>query len=259
MPLSGTDIGAGRGVVLLHPVGLDRSFWGSLPDRLASTGRRILALDLPGHGSSPPAPRGASIEDYADHVASAIAVAGLGPCAAIGLSFGGMIAQVLALRHPEAVEALVPCGCPGGIPVGARQALRERGAKAEAGGMAAVLDETLERWFTPNFRSDPRVERVRQRLATDDPAGWSAGWHAISGFDALSALPSLRVSSLVVAGECDAATAPEASHALARALPGSRLSVLPGAPHMMQIETEAAYAAAIVAFLDEVAPAAQAS
>lgn len=247
--LHGSVTGNGPLVVLLHPVGLDGSFWGGLPAALA-TGRRVLSLDLAGHGASPAVTRPRPIEDYADDVAAAIVEAGGGPAAVVGLSFGSMIAQMVAIRHPALVSALVPCGSGGTFAEEVRPVLRERGLMAERDGMAAVVDATIERWFTAEFRADPAVERVRRRLLSDDVAGWSAGWHAIAGLDATPHLGRVSVPTLVIAGEKDAATAPAVTEAtIARIVPGARFVVLPGAPHMMQIECEGAYTQAVADFV----------
>jgi 3-oxoadipate enol-lactonase len=243
--------GEGPLVVLLHPVGLDGTFWGELPASLARGGRRVLSLDLAGHGLSPGVPRPRPIEAYADDVAASIREAGGGrPAAVVGLSFGGMVAQVLALRHPGAVSALVPCGCGGDFAEELRPVLRERGLAAERGGMEAVIEPTIERWFTPEFRQDAAVQRVRARLLANEVAGWSAGWHAIAGLSATPHLGRVAVPTLVIAGERDVATPPAVSEAtVARAIPGARFCVLPGAPHMMQVERAAEYAAAVSGFL----------
>ncbi len=242
-------LGSGPLVVLLHPVGLDGTFWGGLPAALAAR-RRVLCLDLPGHGRSPAVGRPRPIEAYADDVAAAIQAAGGGPAAVVGLSFGGMIAQIVAIRHPTLVSALMPCGCGGEFPANVRPLLRERGLAAEREGMVSIVEATIERWFTEPFRGDPAVARVRARLLADDVAGWSAGWHAISGLAATPLLGALRVPTLVLAGEKDIATPPAMAEAtVARAIPGARFAVLPGAPHMMQIESEAAFTAAVVDFL----------
>jgi len=240
--------GSGPLLVLLHPVGLDGGFWGGLPAALAPY-RRVLCIDLAGHGHSPAVARPRPIDDYAEDVAAAIRQAGAGKACVVGLSFGGMIAQVLALRHPDLVGALMPCGCGGSFPEAVRPILRERGLAAERDGMAAIVAPTIERWFTPGFRDDPAVERVRDRLRTDDVAGWSAGWHAIAGLDATPHLGALRIPVLVLAGEQDVATPPAlAEDTVARAIPDARFAVLPAAPHMMQIESERAFTAAVMEF-----------
>ena len=99
--LSFSEAGEGRPVVLLHPVGLDRRCWadvaGLLPDR------RVVAVDLRGHGESPRVPRTHDIFDYAADVAALIERLGGGPCAVAGVSFGGMVATALAIGRPEEI------------------------------------------------------------------------------------------------------------------------------------------------------------
>ena len=68
--------------------------------------------------------------------------------------------------------------------------------------------------------------------------------------DALGRLAALEVPTLVIAGASDQATSLDAKKALADAIAGSRLKVLPGAPHMMQIECAAAFAQAVAGFAD---------
>lgn len=247
--LHGDAAGEGSLVVLLHPIGLDGGCWGGLPGALVAAGHRVLRLDLAGHGQSPAVTRPRPMAAYADDVQAAIVLAGDGPAVVLGLSFGGMVAQMLAIRHPDSVAALVLCGCGGGFAEELRPILRERGLAAERGGMAAVLEPTIERWFTPAFRDDPAVAPVRARLLADDAAGWSAGWHAIADFEARPHLAQITQPTLVVGGERDAATPLAASEALARGIPGARFLALPAAPHMMQIETEAAFLPAVLGFL----------
>ena len=246
--LHATSSGEGPLVVLLHPVGLDGTFWGALPATLEPH-RRVLCVDLAGHGRSPAVGRPRPIEDYADDVAAVVRSVG-GPATVVGLSFGGMVAQMLALRHPSLVDALIPCGCGGTFPDEVRPVLRERGLAAERGGMAAIIDGTMARWFTEPFLADPAAERVRAKLSSTDVDGWSAGWHAIAELNATPLLGTLRVPTLVLAGERDVATTPAmAETTVGRAIPGARFHLLPNAPHMMQIEAEAAFTAAVVGFV----------
>ena len=158
------------------------------------------------------------------------------------------------MRHPDAVAALVLCGCTGGFAPELRPVLRERGLAAERDGMNAIVEPTIERWFTPAFRGDPAVDRVRERLRTDDASSWSAAWHAISTFDAFPRLAEVRIPASVVAGEVDAATPLAAATKLAQSIRGARLTVLPAAPHMMHIERRDEYNAAVLEFLHRSQP-----
>ena len=172
----------------------------------------------------------------------------------LGLSLGGMVTQLLALHHPQAVAGMVLCGCTGGFAEPVRPVLRERGLAAQRSGMAAVVGSTLERWFTAQFMEDPAVDAVRERLLRNKVSNWSATWHASAGFDALPRLGEIRAPTLVLAGERDAATPPAATDALAGAIPGARRTVLAGAPHMMQIECGEAFSRAVLEFLATVQP-----
>lgn len=241
--------GSGPALVLLHPVGLDSSFWGELVEQLCES-CTVIAVDLPGHGQSGPAPEG-GIAAYSAAVADLLGRLGIGRAGLLGLSFGGMIAQEVAIRYPALVSQLVVGACGGRVPPEARAALRGRGEKALASGMAAVVDETLTRWFTPDFMTSDAVARVRRRLLANDPAGWAAGWNAISGFDAFDRLSTLSIPALAVAGERDAGTPVEATRAIAAAIQGARFALLSGAPHMMQIEQPGPFADIVAAFLAE--------
>lgn len=245
--------GSGPDLVVLHPAGLDANFMSALADAAAAT-HRVIAVDLRGHGRSPDALEGITLEDHAADVQAAIAAHCTGPAMVVGLSLGGMVAQLLALHHPQAVRALALCGCTGGFGEQVRPLLRERGLAAQRGGMAAVAAPTLERWFTPEFMDDQAIVAVRERLLRDKVSNWSATWNAIADFDALPRLGEIRVPTLVVAGGRDAATPLAASEALAGAIPGARLQVVADAPHMMQIQCSEAFNHAILAFLATLQP-----
>lgn len=241
--------GQGRPLALLHPIGLDHSFWPELIERCAAT-HRILAFDLPGHGRSRAAPQ-ATMTAYVEAVKQTLGSRVNGKATVLGLSFGGMIAQELALRFPDSVGCLIACACGARIPQEAREAVRARGQAALDGGMSAVVDTTLQRWFTSSFMGDPAVTKVRDRLLADDPEQWNAGWRVIATHEAFDRLPRLAIPTLVVAGEADLGTPVPAARLIAEAVPGARFVVVPGAPHMLQIECAETFVAHVTAFLSE--------
>ncbi len=240
--------GSGPDLVLLHPAGLDHTFMKALMAD-ASSSHRVLGVDLRGHGLSPAAHHGITLDAYVEDVYAAINRHCAGPAVVLGLSLGGMLAQLLALRYPEVVSGLVLCGCTGGFPSEVRPFLRERGLAALRDGMAAVVEPTIERWFTKSFLADSAVDDVRRRLLRNDPSNWSATWHAIATFDALPKLGEIGAPTLVIAGECDAATSLAATAAISETIHGAQQVILPGAPHMMQIECQDAFNSAVGAFL----------
>jgi pimeloyl-ACP methyl ester carboxylesterase len=255
--MAGADIafeiaGDGPTIYLLHPVGLDGASWAAVSRRLEAR-FRVVRLDLPGHGGSPRLARSPRVADYAEAVGDLILRQSGRATAVVGLSFGGMVAQQLALSRPPLVGALALCGCTATFADAVRPMIRARGEAALQGGMGAVVETTLERWFTPAFLAAGGAGAVRARLESDDPRGWADAWAAMSLHDCQPKLGALRIPVLCLAGEKDLAAAPEAMGAMAAAIPGGRLDVIAGAPHMMQIETPDAMADRLAAFVGALA------
>jgi 3-oxoadipate enol-lactonase len=241
------DEGSGPSVVLLHPVGLDGETW-SLVKRDLLPNFRVVTVDLRGHGLSPAATAGLSLFDYAADVANLIERLSSGAASVVGLSFGGMIAQMLAIEHPRVLQRVVIAGCPCDLTAPQREALKERGAKALAGGMEAVVDETLTRWFSPKFIKAGDAEVVRRRLLSDDPQGWAAAWYAIAGLNTRSRLAEVRIPALCVAGEKDLASSIDSVRDIANQIPNAEFTTISNAPHMMHIENSTAFARNLMDF-----------
>ena len=113
---------AGAPLVLVHGLGGAAVNWSLLAPRLAES-RRVLAVDLPGHGGSEPLPATPSLAPYADRVARAAAAEGFDRADYAGHSLGGLVAVRLAIRQPEAVRCLV-LAAPAGITSSTRWAER---------------------------------------------------------------------------------------------------------------------------------------
>ena len=239
--------GEGETVVLLHAVGLDGTCWEAQAGAFAPR-FRVLRVDLRGHGRSEVAPAPYSLAAFAEDVYALLRELRLAPAHVVGLSLGGMVAQVLALDHPEAVRSLVLADTVSTLPAEARPAMIERGEAAKRGGMAAIIDATLERWFTPGFMDSEVVARCRQRLLSDPVTGWAAAWRAISELDLESRLPEIRVPTLVITGEADVAAPVARAQAMAALIPGARLEIVPGAPHMAPLERPDLFNAAVLRF-----------
>ncbi len=142
----------GPPVVLVHPVGLDLTYWGEQIEVLRHD-HDVIAFDLPGHGSSAGRPEDWTLEQAAALLGDVVSAAGGAPAHIVGLSVGGMIAQACALARPDLVRSLILIDTAATFPEPARAGMRERAATARTGGMRAVLGSTLDRWFTPETRT----------------------------------------------------------------------------------------------------------
>jgi 3-oxoadipate enol-lactonase len=208
-------------------------------------GRVLLSPDLRGHGAAAGASGSWTIADLAADVHAVLA--GSGPADVVGLSLGGMVAQQLALDHPGDVRSLVLLHTTGGFGPAAADAIRARGRRALDGGMEAVVDETLERWFEPGARvADP----VRAQLLAMDSHAWAATWDAMAGFDARARLREIELPVLVVSGDADRSTPPQVAVELVEALPRASLRVVRGAGHLGPLEQPARYGELIRSFLE---------
>jgi len=243
-------------VVLLHPVGLDGTAWAPLAACLAKC-HTVMAPSLRGHGTSPAPVPPWTIRDVAADVHALLHQARVAPAHVVGLSLGGIVAQQLALDHPDDVRSLVLIATRAGFDDPARDVLSERGRRGLENGMTAVVEDTIARWFAPTARQGPIAARVRQRLLDDDPQTWAATWQAMAGFDAHGQLAAVHHPALVLAGSADAGTPPRVSRALAAMLPHATLEIVKGAGHLAPLEHPEHYATLIERFLQRSTRSAQ--
>lgn len=244
--------GMGRPLVLLHPIGVDRSWWDEYVGHWSAS-YDVVAIDIRGHGDSSAVTAPITLADHATDVAAVLRRESLTGATLIGVSMGGMIAQRVAIQFPELVGALILCGTAGGFPDEVRPRIRARGDLKRQGSMAEVIDETIARWFAADTPRPDLLQKCRTRLAADDWYSWSANWQAISLLDNLGELADVPVPALVVAGDADASIAPAISQKIADALPNSRFVVIPGAAHFGAFEMRDVFATVFDDFLSAVA------
>lgn len=231
--------------VLAHALGCDLTMWDALAHHLAEHGR-VVRYNQRGHGDSE-APAGpytvAELADDAARLIAELALSDAGPVVWIGLSMGGMVGQELALRHPGLVRALVLANTTSGYPAEAQAGWSQRIAGIQQGGLEAIVDGALQRWFHAGFHAQQpqTVAHWRARVLACDAAGYIACCHAIAGLDTTARLPGIAVPALVIAGALDQGTPPEMARVMAQGIPGARLVVLPEASHLSVLEQPLAF------------------
>lgn len=239
---------AGYPVVFANSLGTDMRLWDQvLP--LLPRGLRIIRFDKRGHGLSdcPPAPY--AMEDLVSDAEALLDGLGLRECVFVGLSIGGMIGQGLAARRPDLVRALVLSNT--AAKMGDAAMWQARIDAIRAGGIEALADAVMERWFSPAFLSRPELTAWRNMLTRTPVEGYVGCCHAIAGADLSESTGALSLPVLAIAGREDGASPPELVQGTASMIAGSRFAVIEGAGHLPCVEDPAAYAALLNEFLKE--------
>jgi 3-oxoadipate enol-lactonase len=171
----------------------------------------------------------------------------------VGYSMGGMIAQEIALAHPGRLRSLTLM-CSAAKPDGYVRSLLETLGAAKRGLSAEQFLKTLGlRVFSHRFYETPALQIWLERmLANPYPqsvAGFLRQVGAILGHDAAPRLPSIEVPTHVIAGAEDIMLPPRLSKALASAIPGAQLTVIPEGAHALHVEKPEEFNRAVLDFL----------
>lgn len=161
---------------------------------------------------------------------------------------GGMVALWLAASHPERLGRAVYANT--AAKIGTDEMWDARIEAVRAGGMGAIRDMVLGRFFTDSFRRDPEVIRpTSETFASASPEAYVDLCSAVRNADLRDLVGSIRVPSLVVAGAHDAATPPSEASWLHSEIPESELVVVDAA-HLSNVEQPYRFNQAVLDFLD---------
>lgn len=241
--------GVGRPLVLFHSLLADSTSFDLIATPLART-HRVIVLDLPGFGESDFVEGG--LEAVADRVAAGLKTLQLAEKPIfLGNGYGGFVALLTAIRHPEIAERLVLADCGAAFSEPGRAAFRGMSAAAEKGGLAAVADVAMRRLFAPEYQTlnPDLITRRKARFLAVEPRTFHSACAALASLDLREHLASVRVPVLVLVGELDEATPPAMSTELAAGLADAKLVVLPGCAHVPQLQAPELFLATIQEFI----------
>jgi 3-oxoadipate enol-lactonase len=242
--------GAGPAVVLVHAIGCDHRMWDTTAQAL-SAHFRVIRMDVRGHGRSDALDAKYTLTQLADDVAAVLDQYGVEKASVVGLSLGGMIGQAFALTHPQRLEKLVLACTSSSYGAEGAAMWMARIKTVTDGGMQALRDAAMARYFSESFRaqSPADVAVIAERFLTTPVRGYIGCCHAIAALHFTDALPNIRASTLVIAGEVDVGTPVAMSEILAKGIPNARLSVIPGAAHLAVVEKPVVFNAMVKEFL----------
>ena len=237
-------------LILSNSLAADMTMWTSQVAEF-SCHRRLVRYDARGHGgsSAPPGPY-----DFNRLVGDVVAILDrldISQTDIVGLSLGGMTALGLGLSHPERIRKLVCCDARAEFPPAAIAGWDQRMQAVAAGGVAAIVEETLARWFTPaTFRERPEIIRsARAMMLTTSAEGYLGCVSALKALDYRRRLPQLRIPTLYLVGEQDGGAPPDVMREMADVTPHAEFAVVLGAAHIANWEAPEAFNAAVLGFL----------
>jgi pimeloyl-ACP methyl ester carboxylesterase len=248
------ESGAGPPVVLVHGGLGSRRLWAPQVEALRDS-YRVIAYDLRGHGDTRGATRPASYGPrlLAADLEGLLDALGLDAVTVVGLSVGGFVAQELALSRPERVEALVLADTWARTGMRRSERLIGRGlSPLVVAGLTLLGTGALARVTGTHLEPELRRERelMVRAVANTDRRDAVRIWRGLAEHDTIARLGQVRVPTLVIAGDRDRNM--DQAALMHRLIPGSELTVLPGAGHASNLHRAQLFNAALRPFLDRV-------
>lgn len=244
--------GAGPPLVLLHGWPLDSREWCRQLDGLSDE-FTVVAWDAPGAGRSSDPPETFRLADWADCLAEFIAALGLGRPHVAGLSWGGGLALELYRRHRAIPRALI---------------LVSAGAGWGGGSLPPEVVEKRLNLFLRNSELPPHewvpawvrtlltdraggdmVDELASILSEFHPAAMRVAIRAFADADLRDVLPQIDVPTLLLYGDEDVRAPKDVWDPLHSSIPGSKLVVIPGVGHMIDIEAAERFDTEVRVFL----------
>ncbi|SEJ84975.1 alpha/beta fold hydrolase [Paraburkholderia diazotrophica] len=237
-------------VVLLHSLAMDRHFWTPVVERLMPRAS-VLAIDARGHGASDKPAGPYTVSLFAQDVYDVVRATDFRNVLIAGASMGGCVALEFAATFPDAIAAgLIDTTAWYGET--APQDWNARAEKAEAGGLAPLVEFQTTRWFSDAFRAEHPdvVQRCVDTFLRNEVAPFAATGRMLGSFDGRALMRQVKVPSCVIVGEEDYAATPAMARALHEGIAASTFVEIPKARHLTPLETPDIVARELHALLD---------
>ena len=234
--------GAGDPLLFISGTGGDLRNKPNMFDRGLPQAFDLIAYDQRGLGQSEKPDRPYTMADYADDAARLLDALNIPRARVIGMSFGGMVAQELVLRHPEKVERLVlGCTSPGGAGGSSFKFHEIEDLKGEARTrhLMAINDTRRDAaWQAANADQVAAIIEQSNPKFEDEPSramGAHRQLEARRHHDTWERLPQIKIPVLVAGGKYDGIAPPEIVELLAKRIPGAELQWFEGG-HLFTVQ-----------------------
>lgn len=233
--------GEGAPVVCIHGLGGSSNNW--TPVLPAFEGRKVIRIDLPGSARSPLPGQTLSIDSYVETIVSVLRELKVNHADLVAHSMGTIVAQHLAVKHPELVRSLALFGPLVAPPDAARDGMRQRAGIARDKGVPG-LQEIADAIVTGATSDETKAQRpvtlalVRESVMRQSPEGYAQSCEALAGAQAAE-IERIEVPTLLVTGDQDGVGKPDVVKAMGERIRGAKVVVLSGCGHWTTFEKPA--------------------
>lgn len=233
-------------LVLGNSLGTDCTLWDPMLEALMRD-FYVVRFDMRGHGGSDSPAEPYSLDQLADDAQAVIAAARISHYHYWGISLGGMVGMALGARRSPGLKKLVLSHTAAQFDAGIWD---QRIAALQSGGMAAIIEGVIGRFFTPDFvsKNSVNLKRIRNIALSQAPQGYAACCAAIRDMDLYPRLERIQAATLVVVGDSDLSTPKARGQALVDRIKGAQMISVPSA-HIAPPEIPVEYLAAVTPFL----------
>ena len=240
-------------VMMAHGLATSLGMWDDLVDVLKDD-YRCLRYDARGHGETPPTAGAYSFDQLTRDAATILAALHVEKTHFVGLSMGGMVALGLALHEPTRLASISVCDARAEADEEYIEGWNHRIQIVRKGGMAALIDRTLQRWFTPAFlaKPSPSLDKMRSMMGGTSPDGYCGCGEALKALHYGARLGEIRTPTMLLVGAQDLGAPPPIVREMHKAMPQSRYVEIPDAGHISNVEQPDLFATAVRSFLKEV-------
>jgi 3-oxoadipate enol-lactonase/4-carboxymuconolactone decarboxylase len=236
-------------VLMLHSIGTGLHLFDPQAAALARH-RRVVRMDLRGHGLSAATPGPYSMSLLARDALALLDALGVRQAHVVGVSIGGRIALQMAAEAPGRVASLVLVDTAAEFPP--PESWQQRIDLVQAQGCAALAEMVMPRWVVdPSLASS---QGLRRMLLGCDPQGYAGAAAALRDARAAEIAGRIACPASVIVGERDIATPPAMAEALRDMIPGATLTTIAEAAHLPTLERAEAVTAALLAHFDALSP-----
>ncbi|MDH5667136.1 MAG: alpha/beta fold hydrolase [Nitrospira sp.] len=233
------DRGTGLPLIFLHAFPLNRTMWAPQEEALSSR-FRVITVDLRGHGESDAPLWHYTLDQAADDVRALMDHLSIGQAVLVGLSMGGYILFSFYRRYPDRVKGLILADtkAQADTPDG-RDARFQMAQIAYRQGPAAIADIMLSKLLSPEtITAKPDLVRtVRSMIEGNQISGIAGDLMAMAERpDSTPVLETMACPTQIIVGERDQATPPSEAKFMADRIPRARLTVIPDAAHLANVE-----------------------